>query len=169
LFACATADQSWLSGTEGSTAAQGAVQLSGVEGRLQHLEYAVKTLADSVERALEAISVAYPRGGDVLRPSSPTRGGARSKDVSNRELYVGPSHSFSFLNDVPFVIDRVVPTPASALARDSAHSEIQRLSSTLTIAQEAPQTREGAMEFRVPSKAAGYRMISRKAFAHPHC
>jgi hypothetical protein len=49
--------------------------------------------------------------------------------------------------------------------RQSAHSELQYLSNSLTTARVEQQKEENSNDFFIPSRATGYRLISRKVFA----
>ncbi|OJJ42317.1 hypothetical protein ASPZODRAFT_137339 [Penicilliopsis zonata CBS 506.65] len=75
---------------------------------------------------------------------------AQSKESN---LYIGPSHSFSFLRDTAGMEGML------STANRQAHSELRPLSSILTTAEVHPPSETGT-SFHVPSRLVGYRWVS---------
>ncbi|KAJ5297882.1 Transcription factor [Penicillium antarcticum] len=126
--------------------------------RLQRLENTVQQLANSVDQALQAIRPISSDKGSRKRPSS-TQDPISQNNISDSKLYIGPSHSFSFLKEASANIDAIAQ-PAGDDTRQSAHSELQYLSNSLTTARVEQQKKEDSNSFFIPSRAIGYRLIS---------
>ncbi|RAK75021.1 fungal specific transcription factor domain-containing protein, partial [Aspergillus fijiensis CBS 313.89] len=131
-----------------------------IESRLQDLEELVQQLSKSVDKALQVIASAPARTDDLRPPSDTDQRTVVEKDRSNPKLYIGPSHSFSFLREASASIEKI-PRPPSDATHLSAHSELRYLSSQLGTSHVEQMTEKSAAVFHVPSKATGYRMISR--------
>ncbi|KAJ5185839.1 Transcription factor [Penicillium cf. griseofulvum] len=132
---------------------------NNIEGRLERLEHTVQQLTDSVNRALQSITPAPPRTntGILKRTYRPVN----TENVDfERRLYVGPSHSFSFLKEASANIDTIRLSPGSSTSQ-SAHSELQYLSGRLTTTEVEQNNAEDSTTFYIPSRATGYRLISR--------
>ena len=137
------------------------LQPDHIDRRLARLEQAVQSLTDSVHQALRAAPTASSRRDGFDRPNEPDRIVSTAKNRSEPGLYIGQSHSFSFLKETPAIIEEATPQHPSTAARESAHSELQNLSTALTEAQVDQKAGEGDMAFYVPSRPVGYRLISR--------
>jgi hypothetical protein len=81
------------------------------------------------------------------------------KSCDDARLYIGPSNSFSFLKEASANID-AIPQPWGDDTQQSARSELQYLSSRLATAEVETQTLGNSGGFHVPTKVAGYRLIS---------
>lgn len=139
---------------------------ANVEDRLQQLEQTVQQLTNSVDRVLRTILPESQRQRNGLRLLSFHRSHATEQICSDSELYIGPSHSFSFLKEAPANIE-AISQPRSNATRQDAYSELSYISNSLTTAQINQKVGGDEMTFYIPSKAAGYRMISRKTSV-PH-
>lgn len=133
-----------------------------IESRLQDLEELVQQLSKSVDKALQVIASAPARTDDPRPPSDTDQRTVVEKDRSNPKLYIGPSHSFSFLREASASIEKIPRLPSDA-THLSAHSELRYLSSQLGTSHVEQMTEKSAAVYHVPSKATGYRMISRMA------
>ncbi|KNG89742.1 hypothetical protein ANOM_001973 [Aspergillus nomiae NRRL 13137] len=131
-----------------------------IETRLRHLELTVQRLTNSVDHALQTILSVPPRPINAQKPAEPSHSVAVAANDSNSDLYIGPSHSFTFLQETPANID-AIRRPSCHETRQSARSELQYLSNSLGSAQVAQGTMEDTMSFYVPSRPVGYRLISK--------
>ncbi|KAJ5494629.1 Transcription factor, partial [Penicillium fimorum] len=132
---------------------------NAIEGRLKRLEDTVQQLTDSVNRALQTITPTPPQtntgiSNRTCRPIATENSGSKSR------LYAGPSHSFSFLKEASANIDAIRQSSGNATSQN-AHSELQYLSSQLTATEAEQSVAEDSITFYIPSKATGYRLISR--------
>ncbi|OGM43835.1 hypothetical protein ABOM_007590 [Aspergillus bombycis] len=131
-----------------------------LETRLRHLELTVQRLTNSVDHALQVILSAPPRSTNDQRPTEPSHSVAAATNDSNSDLYIGPSHSFTFLRETPANID-AIPRPSCDETRQSAHSELQYLSNSLGSAQVDQGVTEDPLHFYIPSRPVGYHLISK--------
>ncbi|KAJ5762003.1 Transcription factor [Penicillium nucicola] len=131
---------------------------NGFDARLQSLENTVQQLANSVDQVLQAIRPVSSGKGSRKRPSS-TQDPITQNNISDSRLYIGPSTSFSFLKEASANIDAIAQ-PSGDDTRPSAHSELQYLSNSLTTARVKQQKKEDSNDYYIPSRAAGYRLIS---------
>ncbi|KAK2063312.1 hypothetical protein LY76DRAFT_563433 [Colletotrichum caudatum] len=137
-----------------------AITPSSVEQRLQSIESSLQRLTEAVERVLEA-TFEKPVLGNVPTTSRATHTSdiRASNDERTPGLFLGPSHSFSFLKEASNNIE-TASRASTPFAYQHAHSELQFLSSSLTTA--TVKTEEGAGDdegFFIPSKALGYQLI----------
>ncbi|KAJ5159071.1 Transcription factor [Penicillium coprophilum] len=133
--------------------------VSDIEGRLKRLEHTVQQLADSVNRALQVITSTPPPANTGI--SSWNSRSIFTENVgSESRPYVGPSHSFSFLKEASANVDAIRQSLGD-MTSQSAHSELQYLSGRLATAEGDQQIIEDSTAFYIPSKATGYRMISK--------
>jgi hypothetical protein len=130
------------------------------DARLQRLENTVQQLANSVDRVLQVIRPVSSGKGTRKRSSS-TQDPISRNTISDSSLYIGPSNSFSFLTEASANIDSIAQ-PVGHDTRQSAHSELQYLSNSLTTARVEQKKKEDSNTFFIPSSATGYRLISRK-------
>ncbi|PYI27435.1 hypothetical protein BP00DRAFT_405016 [Aspergillus indologenus CBS 114.80] len=138
----------------------GSIDERTIESRLQDLEQLVQQLSKSVDKALQVIASAPARTDDPRLSFQANQRTVVEKDRISPKLYIGPSHSFSFLREASASIEKI-PRPQSDATHQSARSELQYLSSQLGTSHVEQMTEESAAVFHVPSKATGYRMISR--------
>ncbi|WYZ40962.1 hypothetical protein EsH8_IV_001303 [Colletotrichum jinshuiense] len=132
-----------------------------IEQRLHNIERAVQQLTESVGQVLEA--VASKKGPGNTFPDVSIDKAAENhaeKDDQVPDLFVGPSHSFSFLKDTPARIDAVSRT-STPLMHQGARSELQFLSTSLTTATVNTKIVDEEARFYTPSKAMGYQLIGR--------
>ncbi|KAE8324017.1 fungal-specific transcription factor domain-containing protein [Aspergillus sergii] len=131
-----------------------------IEARLRDLEFTVQRLTNSVDRALQTILSAPLKPADPQSLTGPGQSASASVNVSNSDLYIGPSHSFSFLRETPANID-VIPRLSYDDTRQSAYSELRYLSDRLTTGQVNQNVLEYTPHFCVPSRPTGYHLISK--------
>jgi hypothetical protein len=131
---------------------------SGFESRLERLEHTVKSLTSSVDEALCVLSVETPRRDLTKLTNTSVHKIADEGDRPRSHLYVGPSHSFSFLQETPAGIERL-PRQEFEESRQGAIFEIDNMSSGLTTAQ-IRNTVESSAKFHVPSRSVGYALLS---------
>ncbi|CAI7583720.1 unnamed protein product [Penicillium glandicola] len=130
-----------------------------IEGRLERLEHSVQQLTDSVNRTLQSITPAPPHTNTGI--SNRTCHTLDTENVpSESRLFVGPSHSFSFLKEASANIDSIRQSPGKATSQ-RAHSELQYLSGRLTTTEVEQQVSEDSTTFYIPSKPTGYHLISK--------
>ncbi|KAF3808274.1 hypothetical protein GCG54_00006893 [Colletotrichum gloeosporioides] len=138
--------------------------IGALEQRLQNIERSILNLTKSVEQVLSAVSPQDSTNtvSSSISESATMTGKVDQVTASLNEaqvpnLFLGPSHSFSFLKETPTHIDAVSKSP-STLAHHNAYSELRYLSNTLTTATVSPDTT--AMKgFHVPPKSVGYQLI----------
>ncbi|KAJ5383252.1 Transcription factor, partial [Penicillium concentricum] len=130
-----------------------------IQRRLKQLEHTVQQLTDSVNRVLQTIAPSLPRT-NTGTPSGPYCAVVTENGGPESRLYGGPSLSFSFLKEASANIDAVHQSPGNATTQ-SAHSELQYLSGRLTTTDVEQQISGDSTTFYIPSKATGYRLISR--------
>lgn len=136
-----------------------------IESRLEHLERTVQSLASSVDEALHVLS-ATPSQRDLTKPPNiPNHNIARGENKSNSQLYIGPSHSFSFLQEAPADIERL-PRQGLKDTRQGAISEIRSMSSSLTTAK-VGNPMGSPTTFYVPSRPVGYALLGSKLIPPP--
>ncbi|KAH8690734.1 hypothetical protein BGW36DRAFT_389237 [Talaromyces proteolyticus] len=130
-----------------------------IEDRLQSLEQTIQQLTSSVERALQNIAPDYPRTEDSPDLRLSRRVARSEKECPDSRLYIGSSHSFSFLKDTSTNLE-IFQQPSNENARRNACSELQYLNTTLTTAQiHRNIVGDTSTSYYVPSRAAGYRLI----------
>ncbi|OQE10701.1 hypothetical protein PENFLA_c081G08660 [Penicillium flavigenum] len=130
-----------------------------VESRLGRLEHAVRQLTDSVNRALQTITSASPQTDTGM--SSPVCRTIPTKNVaSESRLHTDLSHSCSFLDEASANIDAIRQSPGNTTSQN-AQSELQYLSGRLTTTEVEQRIAQDSATFYIPSKAIGYRLISR--------
>ncbi|KAJ5769064.1 hypothetical protein N7520_003623, partial [Penicillium odoratum] len=135
-----------------------------IESRLESLECTVKSLTRSIDGALHVLSAASSRK-DINKISvAPNQATSNEADRSDSELYIGPSHSFSFLQEAPAGIKRLPPQGVED-SRQDVISEIHNMSSSLTSARMANPIIE-PKSFHIPSRSVGYALLSIR-FLHP--
>lgn len=137
-----------------------------IEQRLHNIERAVQQLTESVGQVLEA--VASKKGPGNTFPDVSIDKAAENhseKDDQVPDLFVGPSHSFSFLKDTPARIDAVSRT-STPLMHQGARSELQFLSTSLTTATVNTKIVDEEARFYTPSKAMGYQIIGRELISN---
>ncbi|KAK2000821.1 hypothetical protein LX36DRAFT_698676 [Colletotrichum falcatum] len=136
-----------------------AINPSSVEQRLQSIESKLQKLTDAVQRVLDATPVKPGLGNNEATPRVARSSDIRaSKDERTPGLFLGPSHSFSFLKEASNNIE-AASGASTPLAYQHARSELQFLSTSLTT---APVNAEGVGDdegFFIPSKAVGYQLI----------
>lgn len=130
---------------------------TSIESRLERLERIIQSLTSSVEEALRVLSVAAPRRDLSKIPITSNQTIANEADRSDSELYIGPSHSFSFLQEAPAGIERLARQGVED-SRQCAISEIHNMSSSLTSARIGNPTK-ASTGFHVPSRSAGYALL----------
>ncbi|KAJ5623059.1 hypothetical protein N7490_011664 [Penicillium lividum] len=130
-----------------------------IESRLESLECAVKSLTRSIDGALHVLSAASsPK--DLNKISvGPNQAIANEADRSGSELYIGSSHSFSFLQEAPAGIKRLSPQGVED-SRQDVISEIHNMSSSLTSAR-MPNPINEPKSFHIPSRSVGYALLSK--------
>lgn len=134
--------------------------MAGIKDRLERLENAVKTLNHSVDETLHNLSVAPQR-----RDSTKTRTTLRTalpseEDKYDSPLYIGPSHSFSFLQEASAGLERL-PQQEAQDTRQGAISEVSNIASNLTTARIGNPVGLSS-KFHVPSRSVGYARLSSK-------
>ncbi|KAJ5369515.1 hypothetical protein N7509_014127 [Penicillium cosmopolitanum] len=132
---------------------------TSIESRLERLERIIQSLTSSVEEALRVLSVAAPRRDLSKIPITSNQTIANEADRSDSELYIGPSHSFSFLQEAPAGIERLARQGVED-SRQCAISEIHNMSSSLTSARIGNPTK-ASTGFHVPSRSAGYALLGK--------
>lgn len=136
-----------------------------IEARLESLECTVKALASSVDEALRVFSAASPPGDLTKRHITSNQTITDEAETSNQELYIGPSHSFSFIQEAPANIAHL-PRQGPEDIRQGAISEIHNISSSLR------STRTGAAAknstgYHVPLRSAGYVLLGSEPITFP--
>ncbi|KAJ5611392.1 hypothetical protein N7510_008111, partial [Penicillium lagena] len=129
-----------------------------IEHRLKCLERTVQSLAVSLEEVLHGLS-ALPRRDLSKIPNISNQKITSGENRSNSQLYIAPSHSFSFLQEAPEGIERL-PRQGFEENRQSAMSEIRNLSFSLTAAR-VGNSMESSTTFHVPSRPAGYSLLGK--------
>ncbi|KAJ5118818.1 hypothetical protein N7448_010525, partial [Penicillium atrosanguineum] len=131
----------------------------GIEDRLDRLECIVKSLNSSVDEALRNLSAVPQRRGSNQTLNTSNLTGPSEEVQSNPQLYIGPSHSFSFLQEAPAGIE-CLSRQELRNTREGAISEIKNMSSSITTARiENPVGL--STNFHVPSRSAGYALLSK--------
>ncbi|KAK2041079.1 hypothetical protein LZ31DRAFT_586737 [Colletotrichum somersetense] len=132
---------------------------SSIEQRLQSIESSLQKLTEAVERVLEATSEKPFLGNNSTTPRTTHANDIRaSKDERTPGLFLGPSHSFSFLKEASNNIE-TASRASTPFAYQHAHSELQFLSSSLTTATVKTEGVGDDEGFFIPSKALGYQLI----------
>ncbi|KAK1987780.1 hypothetical protein LZ30DRAFT_579566 [Colletotrichum cereale] len=138
-----------------------AVNPSSIEQRLQNIENSLQKLSEAVEKVLQA-TTAKPspdnNGTTPIVTQASDIHALKLKDERTPGLFVGPSHSFSFLKEASNNIETASQS-STPFAYQHARSELQFLSTSLTTATvnaEGVGDNEG---FFIPSKASGYQLI----------
>ncbi|KAL0932308.1 fungal specific transcription factor domain-containing protein [Colletotrichum truncatum] len=149
------------------TGAQAVTSATDIESRLQNIEHIVERLTQSVDQIVAAVvpkklarnpSVSFPNvTSGSAGPSNTIT--AEHKDPAPN-LFIRPAHAFSFLKETKAQID-AIKKASTRLAHQTAYSELQYLSSSLTTATVGSEATKGAKTFYVPSKAAGYQLMGR--------
>ena len=154
---------------ERSGGSQNNLPMDEVTLRLQQVEQAVEQLTNSINGGLEDRTSTNSNWSlsDVVRESVSTGSSSAQRNEPNPDLFIGPSSSFFFLKETSANLDKNTRSLDSP-AHQSARSELQRLSTSLTTAvvdheQDAPDA--PAMSFFIPSRQVGYALISRNCFA----
>lgn len=131
---------------------------TSIESRLERLEGTINSLTRSVDEALLALS-AVPSRRDLNKlPITSNQTNVNGADRSDPELYIGPSHSFSFLQEAPAGIKRLPPQGVGD-SRQEVISEIHNMSSCLTSAK-LPISMKDSTSFYIPSRSVGYALLS---------
>ncbi|KAK2013629.1 hypothetical protein LZ32DRAFT_557688 [Colletotrichum eremochloae] len=136
-----------------------AIHPSSIEQRLQSIESSLQKLTEAVERVLEATTAKPVPGHNETTPRVARTSNIRAlKDEGSPGLFVGPSHSFSFLKEASNNIEAAsrASTPS---AYQHARSELQFLSTSLTTATTKTEGVSHDEGFFIPSKALGYQLI----------
>jgi hypothetical protein len=137
-----------------------------IEDRLQRLEQTVRSLSSSIDQVLQTISAASSSRDETRGPDPNNCPMATGNNRPTAQLYIGPSHSFSFLEETASSM-KTIRRPPHDTTLQNAISELGHLSSRLTRAHVENST-EGLSTFYVPSRAAGYGLISSKElFSNP--
>lgn len=131
---------------------------TGIEDRLERLECTVKSLNSSIDEVLRLLSAAPQRRGSTQILNTSSLPNPDEEDQTNPQLYIGPSHSFSFLQEATAGIERL-PRQELKDTRQGVISEINNMSSGLTTARIGNPVEKPA-NFHVPSRAAGYALLS---------
>ncbi|PTU20328.1 hypothetical protein P175DRAFT_0510242 [Aspergillus ochraceoroseus IBT 24754] len=131
-----------------------------IENRLQHLEKTVQQLAHSVNCALQDISPASSTTGRNQQSNLALQPVRVESNPAGSRLYLGQSHSFSFLRETPANIEASRHQPGN-VTRQNAYSGLQDLSNSLTTSQVDLRGGESNAGFYVPSRPAGYQLISK--------
>ena len=129
-----------------------------IESRLESLECTVKSLTTSIDEALHVLSAAPSRKDLNKTPIAPNEVLSNEAERSDSELYIGPSHSFSFLQEAPAGIERLPPQGVEDPRRDVI-AEIHNMSSSLTSAKMAKPMKDST-SFHIPSRSVGYALLS---------
>lgn len=136
-----------------------------IESRLERLERTVQSLASSVDEALHVLSATPSQRDLTQNPNISNHNITSGKNKSNSELYIGPSHSFSFLQEAPADIERL-PRQGLKDSHQGAISEIRSMSSSLTTAR-VWNPMGSPTNFYVPSRPAGYALLGSKLISPP--
>ncbi|GFG20311.1 uncharacterized transcriptional regulatory protein C11D3.07c [Aspergillus udagawae] len=130
-----------------------------IEDRLQRLEQTVRSLSSSIDQALQTLSAVSSSRDETRGPDPNNCPMATGNNRPTAQLYIGPSHSFSFLEETASSM-KTIRRPPHDTTLQNAISELGHLSSTLTTAHVENST-EDLSTFYVPSRAAGYGLISK--------
>ncbi|GFF58156.1 uncharacterized transcriptional regulatory protein C11D3.07c [Aspergillus udagawae] len=130
-----------------------------IEDRLQRLEQTVRSLSSSIDQVLQTLSAASSSRDETRGPDPNNCPMAIGNNRPTAQLYIGPSHSFSFLEETASSM-KTIRRPPHDTTLQNAISELGHLSSRLTTAHVENST-EGLSTFYVPSRAAGYGLISK--------
>ncbi|KAJ5805700.1 uncharacterized protein N7503_003302 [Penicillium pulvis] len=141
------------------TEASNKVTEVSIDTRLERLEGTINSLTRSVDEALLTLSATPSRRDLSKLPIAPNQTIVNGADRSNPELYIGPSHSFSFLQEAPAGIERLPPQGVED-SRQDVISEIHNMSSNLTSAK-LPVSKKDSISFHIPSKSVGYALLSK--------
>ncbi|KAK1563999.1 fungal-specific transcription factor domain-containing protein [Colletotrichum navitas] len=132
---------------------------SSIEQRLQSIESSLQKLTEAVERVLEATTAkSAPVNNETTPRVTHTSDIRAPKDENTPGLFLGPSHSFSFLKDTSNNIEAALRT-STPFAYQHARSELQFLSTSLTTATVKTEVIGDNKGFFIPSKALGYQLI----------
>lgn len=129
-----------------------------IGSRLERLEGIVNSLARSVDEALLALSTAPLRRDSNKIPITFNQGIPNEADRSDPELYIGPSHSFSFLREAPAGVERLPPHDVED-SRQDVISQIHNMSTSLASAKMANSLNDSTV-FHIPSRSVGYALLS---------
>lgn len=124
-----------------------------IESRIDSLERTVQFLAKSIDEALTAFSTSQQRNFNERSHEKSTS----EENASDSQLYIGPSHSFSFLREAPVGIQHVNQQGLE----ERAITEIRDMSSSLSTAP-ARYSMENSTPFHVPPRAVGYILLGSK-------
>lgn len=144
---------------------------SSIESRLERLEGIIKSLTSSVDETLLALSATPSRRDLNKLPIESNQIIVSEADRPDPELFIGPSHAFSFFQEAPAGIERLPPQGVED-SRQSVISEIQNMSSSLTSAKMANPMKDTTTNFHVPSRSVGYALLSSELIPLPfivHC
>ncbi|KAJ5523373.1 hypothetical protein N7513_012917 [Penicillium frequentans] len=133
---------------------------SSIESRLERLEGIIKSLTSSVDETLLALSATPSRRDLNKLPIESNQIIVSEADRPDPELFIGPSHAFSFFQEAPAGIERLPPQGVED-SRQSVISEIQNMSSSLTSAKMANPMKDTTTNFHVPSRSVGYALLSK--------
>ncbi|KAK7458515.1 hypothetical protein Landi51_01338 [Colletotrichum acutatum] len=158
--------------THGQSQTQGSEptpQLAGtridptVESRLCRIEHKLDRLSSLVENAV--LRAASEKESESVAHTVSRANQANSQtDPRVPKLFIGESHSFSFVKEATENIRSTpgIPGPSSQQETD-AQSELQFLSTSLTTATVEPGHNAHMSGFYVPSRAIGYKLIGKHA------
>ncbi|KAF4960809.1 hypothetical protein FSARC_10361 [Fusarium sarcochroum] len=127
-----------------------------IDQRLKNVEDSIQALTNTVIKVLEAVNAINPtQNSSAGEKHRNTRDVSTDKIDQGPNLFLGNSHSFSFLKDTSAHINSA--GLASTSVQQHAVDELQYLSNSLTTAVlDKEQINNG---FHIPSKAEGYKLI----------
>ncbi|KAG7071366.1 Fungal specific transcription factor domain-containing protein, partial [Colletotrichum scovillei] len=134
-----------------------------VESRLCSIEHKLDRLTLLVEKAVLRAASEKESESDAQTPSRANQASSQT-DSRVPKLFIGESHSFSFVREATGNLRSTpgIPGPSSQQETD-AQSELQFLSSSLTTATVEPGHNLHISGFHVPSRAIGYKLIGKHA------
>ncbi|KAK1458660.1 hypothetical protein CCUS01_09137 [Colletotrichum cuscutae] len=130
-----------------------------VESRLCSIEHKLERLASLVEKAVLRAASEKESESDAQTPSRANQASSQT-DSRIPKLFIGESHSFSFVREATENLRSTpgIPGPSSRQEAD-AQSELQFLSTSLTTATLEPGHNSHMSGLHVPSRAIGYKLI----------
>ncbi|KAK1676145.1 hypothetical protein BDP55DRAFT_693403 [Colletotrichum godetiae] len=115
----------------------------------------------SIERTLERLTALVENAVVQCSSEKEPRNGAQVLSRAHQsELFVGASHSFSFVREATENVRTTSGNPSRSSQQETdAQSELQFLSTSLTTAAVEPVHNTHAAGFYIPSRATGYKLI----------
>lgn len=135
------------------------------EARLDRIEGALQTLTSSVNEVLKTFSASRPRTDSARQAATTDPLDNNDARPSGSNIYIGPSHSFSFMQESP-APNEAISHAALNPDGERAISEMRNLCSGLT-PENTRALRADPFKYDVPSRSAGYSLVASMSIPHP--